>query len=107
MKYRKPEIVDLGAGMKWADGQNTPNSCVEGSAATGIWQTCANGIGAGNACNLGGDVIYGGTSCVPGNSTTTGDCLSGSSVPSSYFCEAGSGGRNDYYGCTTGPSYSV
>lgn len=93
MKYRKPEVLDLGGRMKRAHGQVKPNSCVSGSAAR-EWETCASG---GAPASI--------TSCVPGTAASAdGDCLSGSSVH--FYCETGSSGADDFYGCNNGPSYS-
>ena len=92
MKYRKPEVLDLGGHMKNANGQEIPYACVAGPAA-GLFETCATGGTPG--------VV---TSCVPGAAASEdGDCLSGSSVY--FYCENGSGGGDDYETCHTGPSY--
>ena len=92
MKYHKPEVFDLGGQMKRVKGQTKPNSCVSGPAA-GVWETCATG---GTPASI--------TSCVPGTAAgADGDCLSGSSV--FFYCETGSSGADDEFGCNTGSSY--
>lgn len=94
MKYRTPEVFDIGVRMQKADGQVSPNACVPGGSA-GYWESCGDGGAAGPW-----------ESCYPGgNAAGTGDCLSGTGVK--YYCSSGSGGNDDPYGCNVGPSYGV
>ncbi len=105
MKYHKPEVLDIGVQMQRADGQVHPNACVSGPAATGNWESCGTGTGAGWSCESGSGVVVSALSCIPGVSASSGgDCLSGTSV--SYVCGAGTSGYSDPEGCVSGPSYS-
>jgi hypothetical protein len=92
MRYEKPIVMNLSARAR-TTGQG-PLGCVAGDAA-GAWETCATG---------GNPYCSAPPSCVSGGAATPGgDCLSGTTV--SYYCEAGSGGANDRYGCNVGPAY--
>lgn len=102
MKYRKPVVMNLGANGRAASGDETMG-CVSGPAA-GQLETCGTGGAATWGCNTGAAAgAY--TSCTPGSAATgQGDCLSGSAVQ--YYCEAGTGGGSDWYGCNAGPSFA-
>ncbi len=102
MKYQKPIVMNLNARAQFADGQG-PEGCVSGPAA-GTWESCGDGGSATWGCTVGGAAgAY--PSCMPGGAASGGgDCLGGSAVQ--YYCEAGTSGGNDPYGCVTGPSFA-
>ena len=94
MRYQKPETMELGVRAKKAAGVPELN-CVPGAAA-GAYESC-----------LAGGAPWSAVPCVHGASTSAhkkGDCLSGTAV--TYYCENGSGGNNDPYGCNTGISFA-
>ena len=102
MRYEKPMLMEIGA--RPAAGQG-PEACVPGPAAGGQFESCGEGIGAGWSCTPGQDVYSGHQSCTPGGAAgVNGDCISGTVVY--YFCEVGTGGDNDPYGCRAGPSFA-
>jgi hypothetical protein len=99
MRYITPIVMELGARAKRAAGQ-VPLACVSGPTA-GAWESCGSGGSATWGCITGG--AAGHTSCIPGSAASVdGDCVSGTGVR--YYCESGSGGSNDPYGCVAGPS---
>ena len=103
MRYEKPEVMEIDA--RPAAGQQ-PEVCASGEAADLPWQTCGVGTGAGWSCVLG---VGGGTrtSCVPGGAADyDGDCYSGTVVNPGNWCEVGTNGGQDLYGCTVGPSFT-
>ncbi|MBU0490718.1 MAG: hypothetical protein KKA73_07520 [Chloroflexi bacterium] len=100
MRYQKPVMVDLAAGAR-ATGQ-WPLQCRDGAAATGPYEYCAVGTGAG-ICGAGSAVkfFYG----------DPGDCLSGVSAiptcasgtnPTGSTCDAGSSGMTNDLPCVVG-----
>ena len=100
MKYRKPEVIELGARMQRADGQVWPDACISGAAASGTGESCGAGTSAGYTCATGssgpsGDLCIGGSS--PGSGSE--DCFAGASA---YYCETGSTGDTDPNGCRFG-----
>ncbi len=97
MKYRKPEVIDLGDSIQRAKGQVkvSPMACIAGGGA-GSYEDCYSGSSAGSFA-----------SCVPGSDAKGGrwsGCYSGTSV--TLYCEAGTSGSNDPFGCDVGPSFS-
>lgn len=102
MQYKKPLAVELSSHARNASGGG-PRACVPGAEA-GTWESCGGGGAADWTCDAGGAAgAY--TSCMPGGAAdANGDCLSGSVVL--YYCEAGTGGGNDPYGCNVGPSFA-
>lgn len=102
MNYRKPVVMNLGARSRSARGDE-PMACFGGSDVGG-WETCAGGTAALN-CHP-GTGAEGSGSCLPGNAATDvrGDCLSGNAP--GYYCEVGTGGMNDPFGCRSGPSFA-
>jgi len=94
MKYRKPEVVELGASMQRAKGQVTPTACIAGGSA-GSYEDCYSGSSAGSFA-----------SCVPGSNALGpwSGCYSGTAV--TLYCEVGTSGDNDPFGCHVGPSFS-
>ena len=102
MRYEKPEVMEIGA--RPAAGQE-PEVCATGEVAAGGWQTCGDGMQAGWSCVAGPIVQAGWISCVPGDAAVPGgDCYSGTVVEN--WCEAGTNGTQDTYGCTVGPSFT-
>jgi len=102
MKYRKPEVVELGARMKKAAGQVSPDACISGAAA-GIYETCGTGTTAQWDCVAGTTPGSSHGGCVSGSTASTGgDCFAGSVVQ--YYCGVGTAGGTDPYGCNAGPS---
>lgn len=96
-KYEKPVVMELGSRTQTARG-----ACVSGPAA-GDLESCGAGGSATWACDTGGSAgPY--VSCMPGSAASSqeGDCLSGTMV--FYYCEAGTGGSEDPYGCNAGNS---
>jgi len=98
MRYEKPMLMEIGA--RPAAGQE-PEACIPGPNAGFIFETCSEGVTAGFSCvpGTGGETNV---SCVPGDAAGNADCFSGTVVL--YYCEAGTGGSNDPYGCREGPS---
>jgi len=102
MRYEKPMLMEIGA--RPAAGQG-PEACVPGPAAGGGNESCGEGIGAGWSCTPGQGVYYGFESCTPGGAADYyADCLSGTLVY--FFCEVGTDGGQDPYGCQVGPSFT-
>lgn len=102
MKYEKPELLELGERARVTTAQGF-RGCVPGAAA-GQWESCGNGGAATWGCTAGTSAgAY--TTCFGGNAANgNGDCLSGSVVR--YYCEVGTSGGNDPYGCAMGPSFA-
>jgi len=100
MRYEKPMLMEIDA--RPAAGQG-PEACVSGPAA-GTFETCNVGDAAGWSCVVGPQPgAY--ESCAPGGAADNyADCISGSVVW--YYCEAGTDGGNDPYGCQAGPSFA-
>ena len=102
MRYEKPIVMNLNVRARSTTGQG-PLGCVAGPAA-GVWESCGSGGSATWGCSVGG-AAGGYPSCMSGGAASSGgDCLSGTSVR--YYCEAGTGGGDDPYGCVAGPAYS-
>ena len=101
MKYRSPKIVDLGACMERAEGQEAPLSCMSGNAPAGGDRICGSGTSPqfSAACTAGPA-----TGDCAGGSSADYTCLSGVSTSLNNECEAGSGGGAG--DCTVGPSFS-
>ena len=101
MRYEKPEVMEIGA--RPAAGQE-PENCISGMAAQGGMQSCVEGPLADWSCQV-GNVPQPWITCAPGDAADTGgDCYSGTVVQN--WCEAGTNGGQDTYGCTVGPSYT-
>ena len=101
MHYEKPIVMELGSRARHAEGQS-PNACISGSSASGGYESCGAGTGAGWACNTGSGVTYAYPLCASGSAASgAGDCFAGTSV--SYYCGAGSDGSVDPLGCRVGP----
>jgi len=103
MRYEKPIVMSLNARARQATGES-PLGCVAGPAAGGPHESCGSGGSATWGCITGGNAS-GLTSCMPGSAASVnGDCLGGTSVQ--YYCEAGTGGGDDPWGCNVGPFFS-
>ena len=102
MRYRKPVVMELNGRARRANG-SPALGCVSGPSA-GAYESCGSGGTADWGCATGGaaDPIF---TCFGGTAADAGgDCLGGSVVQ--YYCEVGTSGSNDPYGCVAGPSFS-
>ena len=96
MRWMKPIVIDLQSGAS-ACGQESPDSCISGNAASSGFGFCQ--LGNSPSSNLGNEC---GVGPAPGLATPP-VCFSGA-APGIPACNAGTDGFNFGDTCTSGPA---